>query len=126
MTLEPLLWLHCSVSGRYILEYIIGTQSFHGNDRTGELNSPHRCRAKGEQLRGFKLLYLKGGGRLALTSSMLALTAPPPDQAQLHPPQQCSRQAPRTRPPCGAPPPPPPARHRNRPNPNPQTLDPKP
>jgi len=26
MTLEPLLWLHCSISGRCLLEYIIGTQ----------------------------------------------------------------------------------------------------
>ena len=26
MTLEPLLWLHCSISGRFLLEYIIGTQ----------------------------------------------------------------------------------------------------
>ena len=25
MTLEPLLWLHCSISGRCPLEYIIGT-----------------------------------------------------------------------------------------------------
>jgi len=24
--LEPLLWLHCSISGRCLLEYIIGTQ----------------------------------------------------------------------------------------------------
>ena len=28
MTLEPLLWLHCSISGRCVLEYIIGTQSW--------------------------------------------------------------------------------------------------
>jgi len=27
MTLEPRLWLHCSISGRCLLEYIIGTQS---------------------------------------------------------------------------------------------------
>jgi len=27
MTLEPLLWLHCSISGRCLLEYIIGTKS---------------------------------------------------------------------------------------------------
>ena len=26
MTLEPLLWLHCSISCRYLLEYIIGIQ----------------------------------------------------------------------------------------------------
>ena len=24
--MELLLWLHCSISGRYLLEYIIGTQ----------------------------------------------------------------------------------------------------
>ena len=33
MTLEPLLWIHCSRSGRCLLEYIIGTQS------PGELSS---------------------------------------------------------------------------------------
>jgi len=27
MTLEPLLWLHCSISGRCLLECMIGTQS---------------------------------------------------------------------------------------------------
>ena len=27
MTLEPLLWLHCSISGRCLLEYIIGNQA---------------------------------------------------------------------------------------------------
>ena len=27
MTFEPLLWLHCPISGRCLLEYIIGTQS---------------------------------------------------------------------------------------------------
>ena len=26
MTLEPLLWLPCSISGKHFLEYIIGTQ----------------------------------------------------------------------------------------------------
>jgi len=41
MTLEPLLWLHCSISGRCLLEYIIGTQSptqppFRGGKRRRE------------------------------------------------------------------------------------------
>jgi len=33
MTLEPLFWLHCSVSGRCLLEYIIGTQSYSTRER---------------------------------------------------------------------------------------------
>ena len=28
MTLEPLLWFHCPISGRFLLAYIIGTQSY--------------------------------------------------------------------------------------------------
>ena len=34
MTLEPLLWLHCSTSGRCLSEYIIGTQWLWPCDRS--------------------------------------------------------------------------------------------
>ena len=53
MTLEPLLWLHYSISGSCLLEYIIGTQSLAWLQGWRSANLCRRVFKVGVRLRGY-------------------------------------------------------------------------